>query len=126
MATYFQDTTTGLIAAFPLDLTLEEAKTKYPALPDTLSATVIPYPGAGHVWANGAWELDTTAQNALLKGPAKIALDQSDTVIIRCAEAGASVPQEWKDYRAALRALVSGADTTSTNLPSKPAYPAGT
>ena len=57
---------------------------------------------------------------------ARIALDVSDTTIIRCAEHGVTVPDEWRAYRAALRAIASGADTTSTALPARPSFPAGT
>lgn len=56
---------------------------------------------------------------------AKALLAKSDTTVIRCAEHGVAVPQEWKDYRSALRAIVSGSSTT-TQLPTEPVYPPGT
>jgi hypothetical protein len=59
-----------------------------------------------------------------LKFAAKLAIRQSDITIIRCAEFSVAIPEEWKDYRTALRAIMAGTDTTT--LPTKPAYPAGT
>ena len=70
-------------------------------------------------------ELAAQAQ-AALKVQAQSALDQSDVTMIRCIESGVTVPTAWGNYRKALRAILSGADTTSTALPAKPAYPAGT
>lgn len=32
----------------------------------------------------------------------------------------------WVNYRRALRNIINGTDTTSTSIPTKPAYPAGT
>jgi len=46
--------------------------------------------------------------------------------IIRCVAAGIAVPAAWKTYVQALRAIANGTDTTSTTLPTRPAYPAGT
>ena len=62
---------------------------------------------------------------AALAVSAKNALDKSDTTIIRCYSAGIAVPNEWQTYRNALRAIVNGADTTSTILPTIPTYPEG-
>jgi len=54
-------------------------------------------------------------------------LNDSDTTIIRCAEHGVAVPDEWKAYRAALRAIMRAKSGDATQaLPTKPAYPAGT
>lgn len=63
---------------------------------------------------------------AALKVQAQAALDKSDTTIIRCFSAGIAAPAAWQAYRTALRAIVSGADTTSTVLPATPPYPEGT
>jgi hypothetical protein len=61
-------------------------------------------------------------------------LDNSDTTMHRIAEAvslglnswtGVDVVA-WIDWRRALRAIVDGSDATSTSIPAKPAYPAGT
>ncbi len=57
---------------------------------------------------------------------AQAALDRSDTTIVRCASASVAVPTAWQTYRSALRAIVNGSDTTSTQLPTTPAYPSGT
>ncbi len=57
---------------------------------------------------------------------AKMALDTSDVVVIRCYAAGVPLPVAWSSYRAALRAIVNATDTISTVLPAKPQYPAGT
>ena len=61
-----------------------------------------------------------------IRDQARLALDASDSVIVRCYSASVPVPIEWNTYRSALRAIVSGTDTTSTTLSTKPAYPAGT
>lgn len=58
---------------------------------------------------------------------AQVALDRSDTTILRCAEAGVVVPAAWAAYRKSLRAII-GAKTgdATAALPAQPAYPAGT
>lgn len=61
-----------------------------------------------------------------LKDQARMALDASDVTMLRCVEAGITAPVAWNVYRKALRSIVNGADTTSTALPTRPAYPAGT
>lgn len=58
---------------------------------------------------------------------ARAMLDESDITVIRCAEAGVPVPQPWRDYRAALRAIVSAQSVSeSTQLPPRPDYPPNT
>lgn len=61
-----------------------------------------------------------------LKQAAQAELDATDLVCLRCYKAGVSYPAAWQAYTMALRAIVSGTDTTSTALPTRPAYPAGT
>lgn len=69
----------------------------------------------------------TSAQlHAQLVASAKVALDSSDMVAIRCMKAGVAFPGAWQTYVTGLRAIVNGTDTTSTVLPTQPAYPAGT
>ena len=46
--------------------------------------------------------------------------------IIRCVAAGVAVTSAWTTYVAALRAIANGTDTTSTVLPTQPAYITGT
>lgn len=46
--------------------------------------------------------------------------------IIRCIAAGLAVPSAWQSYIVALRAIANGSDTTSTSLPTQPAFIAGT
>ncbi len=55
---------------------------------------------------------------------AQAALTASDITINRCYEAGVAVPQDWRDYRAALRVIV--ADPAAGDLPQRPDYPEGT
>ena len=62
-----------------------------------------------------------------IKSLATAALDKSDIMIIRCVENGVDVPIEWRQYRSALRSLIS---TTVWNdslaLPTHPiTYPSG-
>lgn len=61
-----------------------------------------------------------------LKSQAQIALAESDITMLRCIESSVPVPSAWNTYRKALRAIATGTDTTSTALPPKPPYPAGT
>jgi hypothetical protein len=70
-----------------------------------------------------------TAQQvqAAMQSSAKDALAASDIVVLRCYEHGIAVPDEWVTYRATLRPIAGGADTTSTVLPTAPTdYPANT
>lgn len=46
--------------------------------------------------------------------------------IIRCVAAGVAIPAAWASYVKNLRAIVNGTDTSSTALPKRPRYPAGT
>jgi hypothetical protein len=85
-----------------------------PIPPDGGSVTTTPPPPAGPTWSD-------------IQTQARTALDTSDTVVIRCAEHGVAVPDDWKTYRAALRAIIStSAGDPATPLPDRPGYPAGT
>lgn len=53
----------------------------------------------------------------------KNALDNSDTVAIRCVKAGISFPVDWKNYVSDLRAQLYSA---TPSLPMQPPYPEGT
>jgi len=67
--------------------------------------------------------------HAMLQNQAQAQLDVVTGhrgAIIRCVAAGVAVPIAWTQYVQALRAIANGADTTSTTLPTQPAYPAGT
>lgn len=58
---------------------------------------------------------------------AKAALVKSDTVVLRCFEAGVPLPVQWAEYRKALRAIAGAESGDSTQpLPIQPGYPAGT
>jgi len=113
----------------------------YPSLPadaDLLALTAEQWATrlTGH-WAvsNGALVPYTPPMVPVPLPPqATAALATSDTTMHRIAEAvalgrntwtGADVVA-WVNYRRALRAIVSRSDTTSTTLPTMPAYPAGT
>lgn len=60
---------------------------------------------------------------AKLEWDARMALDRADKTALRCFEAGVAFPIKWRDYKAALRAIVSGAQGP---LPPVPDYPLGT
>ena len=51
-------------------------------------------------------------------------LDRTDVTIVRCAENGIAVPSAWANYRATLRAIVSGKQPGP--IPTQPAFPANT
>ena len=68
------------------------------------------------------YEPDPEEARAALKTSAQVALDKSDVTLLRCYERGVSVPTEWADYRAALRAIVGGT-SEATELPVRPEYP---
>ena len=62
-----------------------------------------------------------------LQASAQAALDKSDITVVRCvaAQPPVPVPSDLTAYRADLRAIVNGTDTTSTTLPSEPPEPIG-
>lgn len=59
-----------------------------------------------------------------LAGAAQAALVKSDVTVLRCIEAGVSMPVEWATYRKTLRDIISGDSTDA--VPTRPDYPAGT
>ncbi|MCD4498542.1 hypothetical protein [Chromobacterium vaccinii] len=64
---------------------------------------------------------------AIYQLQAQSALADSDKTILRCYEAGVSVPSPWASYRKALRSIIgASAGDSSKPLPSRPEYPAGT
>lgn len=74
---------------------------------------------AGSIGAPASW--------GALQAEALGALAESDITVLRCAEAGVPVPQSWRDYRAALRLIVSSAaGDPDAGLPPRPDYPPGT
>jgi hypothetical protein len=83
------------------------------------------YPNQGDIPDTDARYLAFINPNQL-PSQAQAALDKSDTTIIRCYSAGVATPTSWETYRAELRAIVNGSDTTSTSLPATPTYPANT
>lgn len=58
---------------------------------------------------------------------AKVMLDATDVVCLRCYKAGVSYPTEWLDYTYKLRAIVRSVSGDPTaDFPGRPEYPAGT
>jgi len=53
------------------------------------------------------------------------ALLETDVIAIRCYKAGIPFPTEWQKYTVAVRDIVNGTDTISTELPAKPDLPVG-
>ena len=70
--------------------------------------------------------MSSYTQQQLFVFSAQEALAKSDITLLRCIENNVAIPADWTAFRTALRAIVSGTDTTSTVLPATPAYPAGT
>lgn len=83
---------------------------------------------AGCTDVTGSWPPPPTAAELQqkLKDQALSALEITDMVAFRCFKAGISFPSTWQTYTLALRAIANGTDTTSTTLPTQPAYPKGT
>lgn len=83
----------------------------------------------GHVHKKGQFHapeqeaLPKEEKEAQLRAEARIALMQSDTVVVRCFENNVPFPVEWKRYRATLRVIAS---TGSGFIPKKPTFPPGT
>ncbi|WP_407047975.1 hypothetical protein [Methyloraptor flagellatus] len=62
----------------------------------------------------------TPAAVSARRAEALAALAASDIVVLRRAELGLALPEDWRTYRIALRAVVSGAVDT---LPERPPWP---
>jgi hypothetical protein len=103
------DGTALSLANWPLEMT---------QLTDAQLATILP--AQQSVEAAAAPALSALAQDELdmVTGPRG--------TVIRCLAAGVAVPVEWIAYIRRLRAIANGADTESTSLPERPAYPEGT
>lgn len=121
----FQDSVTGQEWHFDAGIDI----TTLPNVPKTLSPIIIPRPDSSHEWVKGAWQLNPAIANAALMAAAKAALDKLTApagTVMRCYMAGIAFPADWQAYRAALLAIANGTDSSSTVLPTQPAYPAGT
>ena len=118
----------------------EIAAAKFDVHPDLTwvdVSSVTPQPEAG--WSasesSGSWSFTAPAADSpSLARQARAAIAASDVTMLRVADAVAvgkttwttADVVAWASYRRALRAIIDGTDTTSTALPSKPAYPANT
>lgn len=78
---------------------------------------------------NGVWtqvwvvtDLDTEKKAEALRQARNLALEVSDLRVIRAAEKGMALSQEWQDYRQALRDLPSNPDFPNVELPHDPDY----
>ncbi|MBU9203141.1 hypothetical protein KTD31_17430 [Burkholderia multivorans] len=61
---------------------------------------------------------------ALRQAEARIALDESDRVVLRCYESAIPVPTPWVEYRKQLRAIIAETSlATPITLPLRPDYP---
>jgi hypothetical protein len=88
-------------------------------------SSLSPAPAVGWTYSGGAFAAPVAPAAAAVDPvtEARSLLAVSDITIVRCYEHAVPVPAEWQAYRTALRAIIAG---TSTTLPTKPAYPAGT
>ncbi len=95
---------------------------------DIVGVTPLPQVGWSAAQNNDVWAFSAPAPPPApdTRPAARLALDKSDITILRCFEHGVTVPAEWTAYRAALRVIAGGGETTNTPLPATPAYPAGT
>lgn len=65
---------------------------------------------------------DTASKAAQMRAARDNALKQSDWRVIRAAETGVAMNQEWQDYRQALRDLPNDEAWPDVNLPHDPDY----
>lgn len=92
--------------------------------PDSVSAGDV-YDGSN--FAAPSYANSTPSLWSSLQSQALGALTESDITVLRCVESGVAVPQAWRDYRAALRLIVSSeTGDPDLGLPARPEYPAGT
>jgi hypothetical protein len=84
----------------------------------------------GDLYADGVWTAALTPEptqeqsQLALVAQARLALQKSDVVILRCTENNVQVPATWATYRADLRTFI--ADDGAGTMPTQPAYPVGT
>lgn len=103
---------------------VEITEAEHQALLDAqASGKVIGADSAGNPVASDPPPLTAAQVQAAKAKQAKIALDATDMVAIRCLKAGVAFPADWQAYCVELRAIVDG---SSDALPTAPAYPAGT
>lgn len=85
---------------------------------------------SGYSFAKLSWNGSTvvvdstyaaTLAAASLIASAQAALTASDVQVIRCIEAGTTLPDAWKTYRTTLRTIVS---TGAGAIPTRPDWPA--
>lgn len=91
-----------------------EGQTEVPLTAEELAAQAAGVPNftIGYSWRN-------------IQDQAQVLLDASDITFSRALEAGVTWPQTWKDFRTALRAIISAPNGDPTQpLPARPAaYP---
>ena len=110
--------------AGPATLALGESPDARRILADPPPADLPRPKRSGSAWVDGRTNEEKRVHaQATLKEAAQVALDKSDTTLLRCYEAGVAVPAEWATYRGQLRGIVSG-KSAATELPVRPEYPA--
>jgi hypothetical protein len=98
----FQDTVTGQLWAFEDGVNPHD----YPSTPTTLTTNIIEQPGPEYVWENGGWVVSPAKVEEIgdaVRAQRDAILSQTDWIVTKSLEAGQPVPQEWADYRQALR-----------------------
>ena len=118
-----------MFALIHAGMVVQVCAVEFPVHPDLswvdISA-VSPVPDHGWIFDGATFAApvsSASAPAASLAMTATLALDASDRTILRCYEHAVPVPAEWTSYRAELRAVIAG---TSTTMPARPAFPAGT
>lgn len=118
---FYDDAINTALPSDAVEITVEQ----YAALMEAQSTgQIITADSAGSPIAE-APPAPTPAQTAVaLMLSARAALTITDAVFIRCGKAGVAWPTEWQAYVVALRAIVTS-PASATELPTQPAYPAG-